>query len=114
MKHVDTAVFDLGVATDEEARAMIDTLRVETDAPYYLVAISRVATPDLVEREFAEPISDQPHATLDEAYRFFRRIEPEGAFCLLLGGGGETRATCPKAILVDTRILDKASREREG
>lgn len=113
MKHVDKAVLDLGVATPEEARAMIDQLRVETDAPYYLVAVSRVETPDLVYREFAEPVSDQPRATLDKAYRDFRKIEPGRDFCLLLGCGGETRATCPKAILVDTRILDKASRERE-
>lgn len=114
MKHVDTAVLDLGVATTGEARAMIDRLRAEMPSPLYLVAISRIETPDLVEREFAEPVSDQPHVTLDEAYRAFRRIEPARAFCLLLGCGGETRASCPKAILVDTRILDKASRERQG
>ena len=109
MKHVDTAVLDLGKATAEESRAMIDRLRAETASPYYLVAISKTETPDTVHREFTAPVSDRPHVTLDEAYRVFRGIELEGDFCLLLGCGGETRSTCPKAILVDTRILDKAS-----
>jgi hypothetical protein len=114
MKHVDTAVLDLGVATPGEARAMIDRLRAEMPSPFYLVAISTAEAPDVVHEEFTTPISDQPRVTLDEAYKAFREIVPGGDFCLLLGCGGETRATCPKAILVDTRILDKASRELRG
>jgi hypothetical protein len=111
MKHVDVAALDLGAASVEEARAIIDRLRSEMPSPFYIVATSMVETPDVVHREFSWLISDQPRATLDEAYRIFRAVEPFGDFCLLLGCGGETRATCPKAMLVDTRILDKASAE---
>jgi hypothetical protein len=111
MKYVDLAALDLGLATPEDAREMIGRLHSEMPAPFYLVAISRVETPDVVAREFSDLISDQPRVTLDEVYRMFRAVEPEGDYCLLLGCGGETRATCPKALLLDTRLLDKAAGE---
>jgi hypothetical protein len=108
MKYVDAAVLDLGVATAAEAGEMMRRLRAEMPAPFYLVAASRVATPDVVAWEFGDAVSDVPHGTLDEAVARFRQLVPEEHYCVLMGCGGATRATCPKAIL-DTRIFEKAA-----